>query len=112
MVSGTGLVLKVQIASLLQHQPSGISEAYAAACAFCGEEGHKDTLASLDRYGLSVIADVENGFVVVQLDVRCSGLQGILDEVDEHLPQHVTVDADNDIVGHVTMPVDLGIELL
>ena len=56
MVSGTGQVFKVQIASLLQHQPSGISEAYAAAYGLCGEEGHKDTLSRLGRYGLTVVA--------------------------------------------------------
>ena len=112
MVSGTRLVFKVQIASLLQHQTSGISKAYAAACAFCGEERHKNTLACLGRYRLSVVADVENRFVVLQRYLRRSGLHGILDEVDEHLSQHVTVDADSDIVCHVTMPVDLGIELL
>lgn len=109
MVSVARAVFQVQVSALLYHQPAGERETDAAARALGGEERHEDVLPRLGGYGLSVVADVEGVCALLHGDACGSCLDGVFDEVDEYLAQHIAVYADNDIVSHLSVPGDLGI---
>ena len=74
---------------------AGEGETDAGATAFGGEEGHENLLANGGGDRLAVVADIEC-LLPAEVNRAGSRLDGVLNEVDQGLPQQVLVGAERD----------------
>lgn len=96
-------------ASLDGEQATTERQANAVTLALGGKERDENGGARIGRNHFAVIADVEQDFAFLSTFTFHShgfgtGLNGILDQVDENLSQEVGVGIDSDTIGHIAVP--------
>ena len=97
--------------ALADQDLAGEGETDAGATAFGGEEGHENLLANGGGDRLAVIADIEC-LLPAEVERAGSRLDGVLNEVDQGLPQQVLVGAERDRGWDGDVPDEIGIERL
>lgn len=97
--------------ALADQDLAGEGETDAGTTVFGSEEGHEDLSANGGGDGLTIVTDIK---CILPAEVDCAGtrLDGVLNEIDQGLPQQVLVGAERDRGWDGDVPDEIGIERL